>query len=302
MTSALQRQGLVFCGVAFGIVGAMAAGATLDPRLELPIVAVLVLLLGVPHGSLDVVFARRLLHLAGSREWLLFSLGYLGLAALVVGLWVALPTLFLCIFLGLSALHFAGDPRVGISGLSRVLYGGAVIVLPALRHGAELERLLGLVAGPASGAFVVPILSFLAAPWLVATLLVCALQATTFTRDTIELIALIAVAIAAPPLLAFTIYFCAMHSPRHILRTVGGLNRRGARQALAMTAWPTGIVLVVGILVGLIADSIPLEKRVMQLLFVGLAALTLPHMALLEHARRSSRVAEAGQYGAVGGA
>jgi Brp/Blh family beta-carotene 15,15'-monooxygenase len=292
MTPSLRRQGWLFCAVALGTVATIVAGARLDPRLELFAVAALVLLLGVPHGSLDVVFARRLLRSASAGEWVAFSLGYVGLAALVVGLWLVAPTLFLCLFLALSALHFAGDPTAGVGRFARGLYGGAIIVLPALLHGAELEHLLGLVAGPASAAFVVPSLRALATPWLCAALLAGALEARTFPSDAMELIALAAVAVIVPPLPAFAIYFCAMHSPRHILRTIAGLERNAAREALATAVWPTGIVLATAVLVGLVADRIPLENRVMQLVFVGLAALTLPHMALLERVRRTVRAPE----------
>ena len=50
------------------------------------------------------------------------------------------------------APHFAGDPAAGVNRISRGLYGGAVIVLPALWHGEELQRLPGLVASPDSAA------------------------------------------------------------------------------------------------------------------------------------------------------
>ena len=44
-------------------------------------------------------------------------------------------------------------------------------------------------------------------------------------------------------------------------------------------------VLAAAALLGWLASDLPVEARVMQLVFVGLAALTLPHMVLLERAR-----------------
>jgi Brp/Blh family beta-carotene 15,15'-monooxygenase len=195
------------------------------------------------------------------------------------------PTLFLCAFLMFSAVHFGGDPAGGVSWLTRGLYGGAVIVLPALWHGLELQRLLGLVAGPASADLVAPVLSQLAPPWLAATVLACALQARTSRLAACESAALAALSLAAPPLAAFTVYFCAMHSPRHILRTLAGLQAAEARGALALALWPTLAVLVTAALLGWRLSDLSVEARVMQLVFVGLAALTLPHMVLLERAR-----------------
>ncbi len=295
MTFGLRLQGRIFCAVSLVLLLALLAGFKAEPGRELIAVGALVLLLGVPHGSLDVVVARRLLGLTGIRAWTVFSLRYVGLAALVVGLWWVAPTVFLSAFLGFSALHFGADPEAGVAWPTRALYGGAVIVLPALCHGAELQRLLGLVAGPASAAFVMPALRLLAAPWLCATVLACLLEARRSPLAATELAALAAVSTAAPPLVAFAVYFCAMHSPRHILRTLPSRQAADARRALAMALWPTVAVFIAAVGAGLLASEMSLETWVLQLGFVGLAALTLPHMALLERVRRASRPAPPGQ-------
>ena len=292
MTSALSIQGRVFCGLALALVIASVSGLTLEPRHELLAMGALVLLLGMPHGAFDVVIARQLFVVADLKGWALFWLGYAGLSAAVVGLWIVAPSIFLCAFLIGSAWHFGGDPEAGVSRLRRVLYGGAVIVLPALLHGAELRRLLGLVAGPTSAAFVVPVLSQLAVPWLAATVLACALQARTARLAACEAAALAALALVAPPLAAFSVYFCAMHSPRHILRTLASLPAAEAREAAALALWPTLAVLVAAVLSGFLASDLPVEARVMQLVFVSLAALTLPHMLLLERARKLAQPRE----------
>ena len=291
-TPVLRLQGHVFCAVSLALVAAVLAGAVpgTEPDAEraLVVIGALVLLLGVPHGALDVVVARQLFGVLGRSGWAVFSLAYVGLSALVVGLWWVAPTLFLCAFLGLSALHFGADPAAGVSRLSRCLYGGAVIVLPALWHGGELERLLGLVAGPSSAAFVVPVLRLLAVPWLCACVLACVYEARTSRLAALEMATLAAVSVTAPPLVAFTVYFCVMHSPRHILRTLARLQGSEARNALAMALWPMVAVGAAAALVGLLASGVPMETRVLQIVFVGLAALTLPHMALLERARQVS--------------
>ncbi len=292
MTPAIRTQGRVFCGIALALVIASVSGFKLEPRHELWAMGALVLLLGMPHGAFDVVIARQLFRVADFNGWALFLLGYVGLSAAVVALWIVAPSIFLCAFLIVSALHFGGDAAVGVPRLSRVLYGGAVIALPALFHGAELQRLLGLVAGAASAAFVVPVLSQLAVPWLAAMVLACALQARTSPLAAREAAALAALALVAPPLAAFTVYFCAMHSPRHILRTLAGLPPAEASSALARALWPTLAVLGVAALFGMLATDLPVETRLMQLVFVGLAALTLPHMVLLERARRWAPTAE----------
>ena len=289
MTPVLRLQGWVFCGLALAFVVASLVGARLAPLHELLVAGALISLLGMPHGAFDVVFARKLFGVVDFQGWVLFSLLYVGLSAAVVGFWFVAPTPFLCAFLLCSALHFGGDLAAGASTFARCWYGGAVIVLPALWHGPELQRLLGLVAGPASAAFVVSVLSQMAAPWLAASALACVLQARTSRLAASELATLTALSLAAPPLLAFTVYFCAMHSPRHILRTLASLPGVEVRNALALALWPTLAALsalsALAVIGGMPSNK-SMDAWVMQLVFVGLAALTLPHMVLLERARR----------------
>jgi type IV secretion system protein VirD4 len=73
-------------------------------------------------------------HLNSIGGWADFGVGYAALAAAVVGVWVAAPSLFLAGFLLISALHFSGDPDPRTGGFSRLIYGGAIIVVPALLH------------------------------------------------------------------------------------------------------------------------------------------------------------------------
>ena len=290
MTPGLRLQGRVFCGLAAALVIASVIGVRLSPLHELLVVGALISLLGMPHGAFDVVFARKLFGVVDLQGWALLSLLYIGLSAAVVGFWFVAPTLFLCAFLVCSALHFGGDPATGASTFTRCLYGGAVIVLPALWHGPELQRLLGLVAGPASAAFVAPVLSQMAAPWLGATALACLLLARTSRLAAWELVTLAALSVAAPPLVAFTVYFCAMHSPRHILRTLASYPGFEIRNALVMALWPTLAVLATLAVIGALSSGRSIQEGVMQIVFIGLAALTLPHMVLLERARRAGLV------------
>ncbi len=292
MTPILRLQGRLFCGLALALGLTSLLGARLEPRQELLATGVLVLLLGMPHGAFDVLTARRLFGAADFKAWAGFCLAYLGLATAVVGVWAVAPTFFLCAFLLLSALHFGGDPGAGASRIARLLYGGAVIVLPAGWHLDELQQLLAWVAGPDSAARVAPVLHHLAAPWLAATLLACWLQLRTSALVAAELAAMALLCVAAPPLVAFCAYFCVMHSPRHILRTLAMLPAADIRQAVALALWPTLAVLFVAALLLGQANHLPLEARVVQVVFVGLAALTLPHMVLIECSRRARASAE----------
>jgi Brp/Blh family beta-carotene 15,15'-monooxygenase len=115
-------------------------------------------------------------------------------------------------------------------------------------------------------------------------MLVC--EARVRPRSAAEFGALAALALVASPLMSFACYFCAMHSPRHLLRTLDSLPEAGRANTLRFVLWPT---LATFVMLGVVAWPLrthAVTPLVMQLVFVSLAALTLPHMLVLAHDRR----------------
>lgn len=282
--TAIRRQGAAFCAVALLAAALAPLLGQADPAAALAVLAVLILLLGVPHGALDPVFARNLPGVQGWMRWAGFWLGYLALAAGVVLLWQLTPAVFLLGFLAISAAHFSGDPAAGAPPLARLLHGGAPIVLPALLHGPEVGRLFTLLAGADAAALALPVLHALAWPWLATLGLVAAWQTRTDGLAGLELASVGVLMALAPPLPAFTVFFCGMHSPRHILRTAAYAGSP-LRAVLLGCAGPMLLVAAGAAAAWWWLDGVAVEARVIQLVFVGLAALTVPHMALVERVR-----------------
>ncbi|MGO9418473.1 beta-carotene 15,15'-dioxygenase, Brp/Blh family, partial [Roseiarcus sp.] len=179
----------------------------------------LVLALGVPHGALDTVFARNLYGVSGFRGWAFFGAAYFVPAAIVVGLWAGAPLVFLTGFLVVSLVHFSGDPVAGTPFIVRVFYGGAIIILPCLFHWAEVSLIFSLLVGAGPALAVTSTLHAAGWPWLLATLLAASSRLFADRSSAAEIAAVALLAALAPPLIAFTVFFCLMHSARHVLRT-----------------------------------------------------------------------------------
>ena len=290
--NALRVQGIVFsAGALLVALGTLALGR-LSPRLELIVVAVLIGVLGVPHGALDTIFARQLYGIRTLSGWLQFSLLYLLLAALVVGLWLWQPGLFLLGFLAISAAHFSGDPLQGVPWPARLFYGGSVILLPTIGHAQEIGRLFGLLVGDATATPLVPWLRLLAWPWLVGLALASLWQTRHDFWTALEMAAAGILAIVAPPLVSFVVFFCGMHSARHILRTMNFSGRSSWRYVAGAALLPMAGVLAGSALAWVFLRDTALDARVVQVVFVGLAALTVPHMVLVERVRLSGWIRE----------
>ncbi len=285
MTRALQLQGLTFSVVALVLAAVTAAAPRFPQRFELIAAAVAIVTLGVPHGGLDMVFARELHGMRGILRWAAFGLLYGFLAASVVAVWLAAPAVFLISFLLVSAVHFSGDPARGTLTMSRVLYGGAVIVLPAALHAGETGQLFGLLAGDDAASMLMPWLTAISLPWL-AVLATCAvIEVRRSPCTALELVAVGTLAVATPPLVAFVVFFCGMHSVRHVLRTAEWVRRSGRWLMVASALLPTAAVLAVAVGGWFWMGDTPPNARIIRLVFVGLAALTVPHMALVERVR-----------------
>ena len=216
--NAERRQGLIFGCVACLAAAAAGALGRCPPQLELIVLAALILVLGVPHGAMDTLFAQRLYGLRTAWDWTRFTVGYLVLAGLVVAAWAWAPTAFLVGFLLISAAHFSGDPAEGTPWVSRILYGGAVLVLPAGRHQAEMSGLFGQLVGPEAAGAIMPVLGWLVWPWALGLIVAIGERSVRDRFTAFEFAAVGILSFVAPPLLAFTLFFCGMHGARHILR------------------------------------------------------------------------------------
>lgn len=285
--NAQRIQGLAFSIGAIVLAVVAFSVARFESQVELIVVASLIVLLGIPHGALDTIFARQLYKIQTLGGWLRFALIYLLLSASVVGFFMLSPSGFLIGFLLISMLHFSGDPTAGTPWMARALYGGAIIVLPTLLYAGEITRLFALLVGIDSASLVTPFLRLLAWPWLIIFVLAAIQRLTKDWLTALEMGAVALLAVLAPPLISFTVFFCAMHSARHILRTINYSGNSSLGLILGAMSLPMLGVLLASATAWHFLDGMPINGAIIQLVFVGLAALTVPHMALVERVRLS---------------
>ena len=282
---ALRRHSAAFCVLAAFCLAATPWLAPIGASSLLTGIAIVILILGVPHGALDIVFARALYHVGTPVQWLMFGAAYLVLAGMVVALWWFAPGCFMIGFLLLSAFHFSGDPLVDLHMGARLLCGAAVIMLPTMFHALQVATLFGYLIGAQAADAVVALLQMASSPLLVAELL---LIAVVMRRDLLagcEILCVTLLSLVATPLVAFAVFFCGLHGPRHFLRTAALTGRTLPTLFVTSALVPTAACLIVAALMIAIAPDLPADARIVRIVFVGLAALTVPHMVLVEQVR-----------------
>ena len=121
-------------------------------------------------------------------------------------------------------------------------------------------------------------------PWAVALVISIFFAFAKNWQVGLEVFSVSLLALLAEPLIAFSVYFCGMHSFRHLLRTQLYVKLPTSR-LLGICMLPMLGVSVFVALGWLYLPESRLDAKVMQFLFVMLGALTVPHMLLVDRVR-----------------
>lgn len=248
--------------------------------ISLLLAASLISLVGLPHGALDPVIAHRAGLIRSPLSAMRFVCSYLVITALVVGFWLLLPTVALLGFLIISVVHFGRDwqRKVRYGGLG---YGLLILGMPGIFHADDVVQIFTFLLFGNEPSVPLWALQIMA---LVGALLVSLdISRLSLLRRT-ELVLLAGVAWMIEPLWYFVIYFCAFHSPRHLIPEFLRLEPTHRVIAFAVVLATTILTLAIAAVIGSNVEVRydDLDVLIFQLLFIGLAALTVPHMCLLE--------------------
>ena len=279
------------------VIASTVVGWTTSPNTAIFIVITAVIA-GLPHGALDVVVGPSM----APRS--IFYGSYLTFVATVSVAWLIAPLLSLSLFLIASWFHFArGDAehhrQLGSTGsLVGMSTAGCAIGLPLALHSDTVTPLLSdLLLGTAtlSSQQVAALGAFIVYPSAAAGVVaaVAAIQTHRF-HAVVELLVIALLAGTVHPLISFALYFALWHSPRHLIAQ--DIDASAVKPTLVATF---ATLLAAALIVKLAEPTI---QTVTQVIFIGLAALTGPHLVvteLLRHrtqqVRRSPRLALPGQ-------
>jgi Brp/Blh family beta-carotene 15,15'-monooxygenase len=309
LAAALTGHRALMLGVTAGVVAYAATAGVAGTTAQLAILATAVAVVGLPHGALDHLVAHRVFAPRFRRRWRgAFVATYLALASLMAGVWFVTPVAALVLFLLLSALHFGWDDPAwtrlagrGWDALERIAVGALPIVLPTWLHASEVTVIFGWLM-PTAGELdpgIVASIAGLAASLVLPVAALRMLRLLSFPRAApaaaAELVALVALHVIAPPLIAFLTFFCGWHSLRHALELADDLAPGDIPRGFALfvrRALPLTLVSIVGLAstsyVLYLAD-VRVDALLASVIFIGLSVLTVPHMAMIALARRARR-------------
>ena len=258
-----------------------------------------VVVIGLPHGAFDGAIARHLGYARTLGGLIKFITVYLGLAAAVVAFWVWQPGLALALFLLISALHFGSGDATAASGIARAVqiaaHGGVAVFGISLFH---LQQVTPLYAALANGDVMLAVMMTEIFPLFImpvaALYLISAIRDAGLRPRLVELALLCLLLSVVPPLVGFAMYFCVIHTGRHMRHIWSRVRSQTApRYVLLQAAWFTLASWGVGAIILLWLDSGNISQDLLRVVFIGLAALTVPHMLLVDGLFRRCDVKDA---------
>ena len=285
----------LFCNV-FSLITFVINNFTVSPLICL----LLILSIGISHGSLDNLKGEKLLKIFGINNLLIFYISYILIAILVIVLWIIMPSISLIIFLIVASYHFGKEDTqflvVENSYLNQILFfikGTLIILAPIYFHFDETVNIFKLLLVDNENFY--NFLNFLETNKILLFGIILSTLANIilFTKNFeikkfaifLDYFSILILNYYFSPLLAFTMYFCFLHSIRHIITLILELEKNDlnlgfkmfVKKALPLTILTVSLCLIA---LYLINNTYTFDSSVLKIIFIGLASLTFPHILL----------------------
>ena len=259
-----------------------------------------ILILGVSHGSLDHIKGKKLLKLFNIKSTYVFYVTYILISIVVVISWILLPSITLLVFLIIASFHFGKEDTQFLinnkSYITQLLYvfkGALIVLAPLTFHFQETVAIFKLLFIEDQAFYstldfienndiikIGIILSF----WSNIFLFLKNFEIKKFVIF-LDYFSILTLNFYLTPLLAFTVYFCFLHSIRHSISLAVELDQNNLvngfkifiKKALPLTIL-TSIFSFIALY--LLSNSYNLDNAILKIIFIGLASLTFPHILL----------------------
>ena len=255
----------------------------------------LILSIGISHGALDHLKGKKLLKIFKIKNIFIFYIGYIAISLFVIICWILMPKVTLTIFLFIACYHFGKEDTDFLvkkkSFLINSLFtlkGSIIIISPLLFNFQDTSDIFKLLNFDISILEInrIFLYSILFLSFLANIALSLKLENDFKSLIMMDFISILILNYFLSPILAFTIYFCFLHSLRHSFSLIFELSKNFKRGAIMFIkkALPLTIVTVLIYMISFyyLNTLFVIDEVMYKLIFIGLASLTFPHI-LLEH-------------------
>ena len=253
----------------------------------------LILSLGISHGALDHIKGKKLLNMLNYKSSMTFYSLYIAIGVSIIVLWILFPKSLLLSFLIIASFHFGKEDSEFIVKRSNIdlIYffkGSLVITAPLLFNKTETLDIFSSLNFDVSQSI------FVLDEFLYTLLILSFLSNIIISKNKkidikslllMDFISILLLNYFLNPIIAFTIYFCFLHSIRHSIKLSNELNQNnlimGFKEFL-IKALPLTILTAFLFLISLLLlkNYYFFDDAISKVIFIGLASLTFPHILL----------------------
>ena len=259
-----------------------------------------ILTIGVSHGSLDNLKGRKLFQILRINNFFIFYLSYILISLFVIIMWVIIPSISLVVFLIVASHHFGKEDTqfliIEKSYQNQLLFflkGSLIIFAPMYFHFDETISIFKLLLIDNESFYeflnIIESNKILLYGVMLSTLSSIILFTKNFEIKKFSIFfdyfSILIINYYFSPLVAFTIYFCFLHSVRHIISLMSELDKDDLNNGLKIftkKALPLTILTATFCFLGvyLLSNTYNLDSSILKMIFIGLASLTFPHILL----------------------
>ena len=266
-----------------------------------PLICLLfILTIGVSHGSLDHVKGKKLFNILNISKISIFYFSYILIAILVIIIWIKIPFISLMCFLLVASYHFGKEDTQFLmnenSYFNQLLFflkGLLIIAAPMFFHFDETIIIFKLLL--VDNEIFYSTLDFVEINKIlpIAIILSSLSSICLFLRKFeikkfiifLDYFSILVLNYYLTPLVAFTIYFCFLHSIRHSITLIYEIDKNDFKNGLKIfgqKALPLTVLTAIFCLIGLylLNNNYDFNSSILKIIFIGLASLTFPHILL----------------------
>ena len=253
----------------------------------------LILSLGISHGALDHIKGKKLLKIFNYRSTITFYILYIFIGLSVILLWLLFPKIVLLAFLIIASFHFGKEDSEFISykpnqDLIYFFKGSLIITAPLLFHKSETLEIFNNLHFDISQNVLISnefLILFIIISFYANIFISLKQQLDIKSLLIMDFVSILILNYFLSPILAFTVYFCFLHSVRHSFKLSNELNKKNFVKGIKefiIKAIPLTILTAIMFLISLLflKNYYFLDSAISKVIFIGLASLTFPHILL----------------------
>ena len=252
----------------------------------------LILTIGISHGSLDHIKGKKLIKYFGYKSMGIFYLSYLLIGAVIILIWLIFPKSLLFLFLIIAAYHFGKEDSEFINQKEKFeliyfLKGSLIITSPLFFHKEETLTIFETLNFYISNNLIISneiLFIFILLSLISGIILSLNKSIEAKSLLLMDYLSILILNYFLNPIIAFTIYFCFLHSIRHSISLIREINKNLTKglPIFIKKALPLTILTIFGYVVSIsiLNNYNEFNEIIYRVIFIGLASLTFPHILL----------------------